>query len=166
MTDDTTDQPSDPETTTTPAAETADGDGPDAADTADTDGATDADAVNPHASEFDSAAEAMDEEGAQAEPAVEDDSKTRDVVVPMRVYKAVTVFTTLFAVVTVVAGFIVLDTATNRAQATLAEVDPLLALLGLGLIVAGAAAYAFSTRFRAEGMGKSKDDTAEEANNG
>jgi FtsH-binding integral membrane protein len=84
----------------------------------------------------------------------------------MRVYKAVTVFTTLFAVVTVVAGFIVLDSATNRAQASLAEVDPLLALLGIGLIVAGAAAYAFSTRFRAEGMGKSKDDTDEGSDNG
>jgi len=94
------------------------------------------------------------------------ESKTRDVVVPMRVYKAVTVFTTLFAVATVVGGFIVLDTATNRARATLADVDPLLALLGVGLIVAGAAAYAFSTRFRAEGMGKSKDDTDEVSDNG
>jgi hypothetical protein len=153
MTDDTTDQPSDPETTATRTAETADD-------------APDAETVNPHASEFDSAAEAMDEEGARAEPAVEEDSKTRDVVVPMRVYKAVTVFTTLFAVVTVVGGFIVLDTATNRARASLSDVDPVLALVGIGLIVAGAAAYAFSTRFRAEGMGKSKDDTDEDSDNG
>lgn len=161
MTDDTTDQPSDPETTAARPAETTDSDAAD-----DADDATDADAVNPHAAEFDSAAEAIDEEGARAEPAVDDDSKTRDVVVPMRVYKAVTVFTTLFAVVTVVGGFIVLDSATNRAQASLADVDPLLALLGIGLIVAGAAAYAFSTRFRAEGMGKSKDDTDEGSDNG
>jgi hypothetical protein len=96
----------------------------------------------------------------------EDDDKTRDVEVPMRVYKAVTVFTTLFAVVTVVGGFVVLDSATNRARASFSEIDPLLALVGIGLIVAGAAAYAFSTRFRAEGMGKSKDDTDEDSDNG
>jgi len=94
------------------------------------------------------------------------DDETRDVVVPMRVYKAVTVFTTLFAVVTVVGGFVVLDSATNRARASFSEIDPLLALVGVGLIVAGAAAYAFSTRFRAEGMGKSKDDTDEDSDNG
>jgi len=94
------------------------------------------------------------------------DRSGRDVVVPMRVYKAVTVFTTLFAVATVVGGFVLLDTATNRAQADLADVEPLLALLGIGLIVVGAAAYAFSTRFRAAGMGKSKDDTDEVSDNG
>ena len=96
----------------------------------------------------------------------DDDGKTRDVVVPMRVYKAVTVFTTLFAVVTVVGGFVVLDTATNRARASFSEIDPLLALVGIALIVAGAAAYAFSTRFRADGMGKSKDDADEGSDNG
>ncbi|WP_136716439.1 DUF7315 family membrane protein [Halorientalis salina] len=90
----------------------------------------------------------------------------RDIVVPMRVYKAVTVFTTLFAVATVVGGFVLLDLATDRAQATVSEIQPLVALLGIGLIVGGAAAYAFSTRFRAEGMGKSKDDTDEGSDNG
>jgi hypothetical protein len=160
MTDDTTDQPSDSEPNAARTGTEAETDTGAVAD------ADDADAVDPHASEFDSAAEAMDEEGARAEPSVESDSKTRDVVVPMRVYKAVTVFTTLFAVVTVVGGFIVLDTATNRARASLSEVDPVLALVGVGLIVVGAAAYAFSTRFRAEGMGKSKDDTDEDSDNG
>jgi len=92
--------------------------------------------------------------------------ESRDVVVPMRVYKAVTVFTTLFAVGTVVGGFVLLDSATNRATASLAEVDTLAALAGIGLIVAGAAAYAFSTRFRAAGMGKSKDGTDEHSDNG
>ena len=84
----------------------------------------------------------------------------------MRVYKAVTVFTTLFAVVTVVVGFVLLDQATDQARAELTEIDPVLALLGIGLIVGGAAAYAFSTRFRAEGMGKPKDDTDEDSDNG
>ena len=93
-------------------------------------------------------------------------ARGRDVVVPMRVYKAVTVFTTLFAVATVVGGFILLDTATDSARAELSEIQPVLALVGIGLIVVGAAAYAFSTRFRADGMGKSKDDTDEESDNG
>ena len=38
--------------------------------------------------------------------------------------------------------------------------------LGLSLIVGGSAVYAFSTRFRAEGMGKPKDDTAERSDDG
>ena len=94
------------------------------------------------------------------------DERVRSVVVPDRVYKTVTVFSTLFAVVAVVAGFVVLDEATDRASVALSEVDPLLALLGVGLIVAGAVTYAFSTRFRAEGMGNAKGDTDEPSNNG
>ena len=86
-----------------------------------------------------------------------DDPSSREVTVPLRVYKAVTVFTTLFAVVSVVGGFVALDTATNRARAPLSEVDTALALGGLAMILLGSLAYAFSTRFRAEGMGKSKD---------
>ncbi|MFB6143646.1 MAG: hypothetical protein ABEJ30_09940 [Halorientalis sp.] len=84
----------------------------------------------------------------------------------MRVYKAVTVFSTLFAVVTVVGGFVVLDTATDRATAPLSRIDAPLALVGVALIVVGAAAYAFSTRFRAAGMGKAKDDTDEQSDDG
>ncbi|WP_440991153.1 DUF7315 family membrane protein [Haloarchaeobius baliensis] len=90
----------------------------------------------------------------------------REVEVPMRLYKTVTVFATMLAMTGVILGFIVLDTATNSANAPLSEVNLLLALLGLGLIVAGAAIYAFSTRFRTAGMGKSKDDTDEESDNG
>ena len=82
----------------------------------------------------------------------------RSVTVPTRVYKSVTVFSTLFAVVTVVGGFVLLDAATQRASVSLAEADPVLALLGLGSIVLGAVTYAFSTRFQAEGMGNAKDD--------
>lgn len=88
------------------------------------------------------------------------------VVVPMRVYKTVTVFSTLFAVVGVVGGFILLDVATNRAQADLGDVNPLIALLGVGLIVVSAATYAFSTRFRAAEMGNAKESEDEESNNG
>jgi len=90
----------------------------------------------------------------------------REVEVPMRLYKTVTVFATLLAMTGVILGFIVLDTATNNASAALSEVNLLLALLGLGLIVAGAAIYAFSTRFQTAEMGKSKDDTDEESDNG
>lgn len=93
-------------------------------------------------------------------------SDPRSVAVPSRVYKAVTVFSTLFAVVSVVTGFAILDVATRRASLSLARADPLLALLGLGLIVAGAVTYAFSTRFRAEGMENAKDDTDEPQYNG
>lgn len=83
----------------------------------------------------------------------------RDVVVPLRVYKAVTVFSTLFAIVTIVAGFVVLDVATNRGSADLSAVDPLFALVGLGIIATGAVVYAFSTRFRTHGMGPAGGDT-------
>jgi hypothetical protein len=89
-----------------------------------------------------------------------------DVVVPLRLYKTVTVFSTLFAVVFVLAGFVLLDSATNRATAELSEVDPVLGVLGLASLVFGAAIYAFSTRFRTEEMGKAKDDSDEDSGNG
>ena len=93
-------------------------------------------------------------------------SRSRTVTVPLAVYKTVTVFSTLFAVIGVVAGFVLLDSATDRATADLAEVDPLLALLGLGLIVAAAITYAFSTRFQAEEMSKPKDTGGEGSDDG
>ena len=83
----------------------------------------------------------------------------RDVIVPLRVYKAVSVFSTLIAVVAIVAGFIALDSATNRATAELSAVNPLVALAGLGLILGGAVVYAFSTRFRTDGMGPDGGET-------
>lgn len=83
----------------------------------------------------------------------------RDVEVPVAVYKRVTVVSTLFAVVCVLAGFALVDAATNRARAPLDEVDPILATVGVGVIALGAAVYAFGTRFRAEGMGNAKDET-------
>lgn len=98
-----------------------------------------------------------------AEPTGEGSS---DVVVPLRVYKAVTVFSTLFAVVFVLAGFVMIDDATNRATAQFSEIDPILASLGLLSLIGGATVYAFSTRFRTEQMGKSKDDSDEDSDNG
>jgi adenosylcobinamide-phosphate synthase len=67
---------------------------------------------------------------------------------------------------TVVAGFVSLDAATNRASVSLSEADPVLALSGVGLIVLGAVTYAFSTRFKAAEMGNAKDDDDERSNNG
>ncbi len=95
-----------------------------------------------------------------------DGPRSRSVAVPMRIYKAVTVFSTLFAVFGVVGGFVILDTATNRATADLEEISLPLALLGLGLIVGASAMYAFSTRFEAEEMRKPKERSDEGSGNG
>jgi len=90
----------------------------------------------------------------------------REVVVPLRLYKTVTVFSTLFAICSVVGGFILVDVATDRASAPASEIDVPVAIGGLGLILAGTVVYAFSTRFRTEEMGKSKDDADEPSGNG
>ena len=85
---------------------------------------------------------------------------------PLELYKVVTVFSTLIAITAILVGFVLLDRATQRATVAPEDVNALLALLALGLIAGGAAVYAFSTRFRADGMGKPKDDTDERSNNG
>ncbi len=90
----------------------------------------------------------------------------RDVVVPLRLYKTVVVFSTLIAAGSVVAGFLVIDAATRAGRAPPSEVDGPLAVLGLALIAAGAAVFAFGSRFRAPGMGKAKDDTDEASGDG
>ena len=106
----------------------------------------------------------------------------REVVVPMRLYKTVTVFSTLIAVVCVVLGFAVLDAATIQwsflrrfVVGTLARLgvtvapDALsaaLALVGLGVIGFGAGVYVLGTRFRARGMGNSQEDSNEDTDNG
>ncbi|ELZ25787.1 hypothetical protein C475_10019 [Halosimplex carlsbadense 2-9-1] len=147
---------SDPSRSGGPADATADG-----TDGADSHGST-ADSAADSASPTDETAvePAADSEDEQA------DARGRDVVVPDAVYKRVTVFSTLFAVAAVVGGFLLLDVATDRATAELSEVQPLVALAGLGLIVVGAVTYAFSTRFRADGMGNAKDETDETSDNG
>lgn len=104
-----------------------------------------------------------------AEPASspgERGSEGRDVVVPLRLYKTITVFSTLIAIVFILGGFVLLDRATQRATASPDEVSLPLVALALALIVAGSAVYALSTRFRTEGMGKSKDDTDRQSDNG
>jgi len=103
---------------------------------------------------------------AEASGGVTGDGGAREVEVPMELYKTVTVFATLIAMVAVVLGFVALDVATNRAQAAASEVNVVLALAGLGSIVLGAFVYAFSTRFRTPGMGKSKDESDEGSGNG
>jgi hypothetical protein len=106
----------------------------------------------------------------------------RDVEVPMRLYKTVTVFSTLIAVVTVVAGFLLIDAATLQVSFLRAAVAALLGAVGLGVstgvlstalavaglvvIAFGAGVYTIATRFRAEGMGKSQDDADEGSGNG
>jgi len=92
--------------------------------------------------------------------------RSREVEVPLRVYKTVTVFATLIAVASVLAGFVLLDRATNRAQLAPSDVDAVVALLGVGTIVFGAAVYAYSTRFRAAGMGKPNSDGGEADDDG
>ncbi|UPV99502.1 hypothetical protein M0R88_13360 [Halorussus gelatinilyticus] len=94
------------------------------------------------------------------------ETRAREVEVPLRLYKVVTVFSTMFAVAFVVGGFIVLDTATQRASLALSEMNLPLAILGVAMIAAGALVYAFATRFRAEGMGKPKEQSDEPSNNG
>ena len=94
------------------------------------------------------------------------DAPDGDVVVPLRLYKTVTVFSTLIAIVAILAGFVLLDRGTQRATASPEEVSLPLVALGLALIVGGSAVYAFSTRFRTAEMGKSKDDTDEGSDNG
>jgi hypothetical protein len=105
------------------------------------------------------------------------DSGRRDVVVPMRVYKTVTVFSTLIAVVAVVLGFMLLDAATLQVSllrpfivdvlafvgVSLAEsvLSTLLVVGGLAVVAFGAGVYTLGTRFRARGMGKSQEEADE-----
>lgn len=110
------------------------------------------------------------------------DTGPRDIVVPARLFKLVTVVTTLLAIPTVVLGFMFLDAATlqtNVARRTVlfvvswlglpideSLVSILLGLVGVGLIAAGAGIYIVGSRFRAAGMGNAEDDTAEDSTNG
>jgi hypothetical protein len=103
----------------------------------------------------------------------------RDVVVPMRLYKTVTVFSTLIAVVSVVFGFMLLDAATLNVSflgsfvtgglsllgVSVADgvVSTALAIAGLAVIGFGAGVYTLGTRFRARGMGKSQEDSDEDS---
>jgi len=107
--------------------------------------------------------------GAEGDARASGAGGARDVVVPIAVYKRVTAYATLTAVVAVVLGFVMLDAATLQVSLTrrfllgvlaAAGVFPpdtlvtaLFSLLGLGLIAFGAGVYVLGSRFRAEGMG-------------
>lgn len=128
-------------------------------------------------------AETSTDDGASEERAAASDGDgRREVEVPLALYKRVTVFGTLIAVVSVLLGFVLLDAATLRQSSLRSLVvgalevvgvtppDPILsgafALAGLGSIALGAGVYVLSTRFRTEGMGKSKDDADEDSSDG
>jgi hypothetical protein len=114
--------------------------------------------------------------------AVDQGPRGRDVVVPMRVYKLVTVVTTLLAVPLVVLGFMFLDAATLQVSftrgiilGTLSAVglgvdegllSAVLAVIGLSIIGVGAVVYVVGARFRAGGMGNAEEDADEVSGNG
>jgi hypothetical protein len=101
----------------------------------------------------------------------------REVVVSLRTYKAVTVFSTLIAIVSVLLGFAFLDAATAEAGPLPVLFDVLdvplpigpdvaglvLVLIGLALIGLGAAVYVLGTRFRTTGMRNAQDDSDEQS---
>jgi hypothetical protein len=92
----------------------------------------------------------------------------REIEVPLRLYKTVTVFSTLIAVVAVVVGFLLLDAATigtgllRRAIVGLLSalslvpsaglLSALFVIAGLLAIAGGAAVYVLGTRFKAGEM--------------
>ncbi len=102
----------------------------------------------------------------------------REIVVPLRLYKTVTVFTTLVAVVTYFIGFTLVDAATLQVSfirttivfllessgIDVAEdvLTAVLAVAGVSSILLGTALYVLGTRFRAQGMGKAQEDSGEE----
>ena len=101
----------------------------------------------------------------------------REIVVPFRLYKAVTVFSTLAAVVAYLIGFTLVDAATLQISFVRTTIVYLLnsaglypsqdalvaalAITGIAFIVAGTAVYVLGTRFRGQGMGKSQDGSDE-----
>ncbi|MFD1571352.1 DUF7315 family membrane protein [Halorubrum laminariae] len=101
----------------------------------------------------------------------------REVVVPFRLYKAVTVFSTLAAALAYIVGFTLIDAATLQLSVVRNVIIYLLdsvgvrlpddvlvaalAIAGIGFIVAGTAVYVLGTRFRGRGMGKSQDGSDE-----
>jgi len=106
----------------------------------------------------------------------------REVEVPMRLYKTVTVFSTLIAVVAVVVGFLFLDAATLsislvgsgiRGLATAVGVSAsaqmwttLFAVGGIGWIAAGAGIYILGSRFTSPRMRKSQATVEGDTDNG
>lgn len=111
----------------------------------------------------------------------------REVEVPPSLFRVVTVFSTLVAIVLVVLGFALLGSASSIVtnptgsllvrllglvvpQQVLVEgkgtIGALVGLVGLATIAGGAAVYVYGTRFRAPGMGNSKDASDEDSDDG
>ncbi|MFC6614964.1 hypothetical protein ACFQAS_08390 [Halopenitus salinus] len=102
----------------------------------------------------------------------------REIVVPLRLYKTITVFSTLIAVVTFVFGFVLIDAATLQVSLLRSAIAGVLGAVGLSLsegvltavlalsgvcsILLGSAIYVLGTRFRAQGMGKPQEDSDED----
>lgn len=119
-----------------------------------------------------------DENDVEPEPTgIQTKDGRREIVVPLRLYKTVTVFSTLITVALFLVGFTLVDAATlqisfvrttivyaiETAGLEVAE-DVLaasLATLGIACILFGTAVYVLGTRFRAQGMGKPQEDTSE-----
>jgi len=117
-----------------------------------------------------------------ADETVSPNSGRRDVVVPMRLYKTITVFSTLIAALSILAGFILLDAATLEvsvlrgvivAAIGVVGITPdqsllsgLLGVAGLSLMALGSGVFILSSRFRADGMGNSQEDSDEDSTNG
>ena len=106
----------------------------------------------------------------------------REVEVPMRLYKTVTVFSTLTAVVAVVLGFLFLDAATlsisllgsairgvaaaGGVSATAETWTALFALCGIACIVVGSGVYILGSRFTSPQMRKSQATVEGDTDNG
>jgi len=100
----------------------------------------------------------------------------------MRLYKTITVFSTLIAALSILLGFILLDAATLEvsmlrgvivAAIGLVGVTPdqsllsgLLGVAGLSLMALGSGVFILSSRFRAAGMGNAQEDADEQSTNG
>ena len=113
-------------------------------------------------------------ESAPAEPP-ESSTGRRDIVVPIRLYKTITVFSTLIATACILGGFILIDAATLQVSVLrrllLAGLEgislsvnqelfsAILAIGGLSLMAAGTGVFILSSRFRAPGMGNAQEDS-------
>jgi len=101
----------------------------------------------------------------------------RDIVVPIRLYKTITVFSTLIATGCILGGFIFIDAATLQVSVLrrllLSGLETIglgvdqelftgvLAIVGLSLMAAGTGVFVLSSRFRAPGMGNAQEDSDE-----
>jgi len=90
----------------------------------------------------------------------------RHVDVPMPIFKAVTVFTTFFAIGLIIIGLLLVDRGTDRARAPADDIDIWITALGVACIVLAAIVYAFSTRFTPEQRANDKGESSQADNDG